>query len=151
MVTIFWVLALALVDVSVARIRVNTVENGGIDGLSTDEYDTMRLECDMRRLMLQKAKTLQPWRDPSPIFDALQLHTLCQDAKPVGSIGRSSVPLPPAAVETGASGEVLEIFVSATEGDDAEGDGSEGRPFASVRRALDASRAVRGSGSGSRF
>jgi hypothetical protein len=93
------------------------------------------LECGMRKLAFKQAQEMQPSRDHSATFDALELASLC---------GMPPPPPPPAVADlqaaAGYSTPVGALHVVATTLSAGRGlatpDGTEARPFLSVESAL---------------
>ena len=93
-------------------------------------------ECHARLLTYEFSLSLLPERAPLvEAFDALELWTTCGVSRPDATEGLPAFP-PTSAVPEGA-------FFVAVDGSD-EGPGSEAEPFATPRRALEATRAAPG-------
>lgn len=106
--------------------------------LGNPPLDVTKLDCGFRKLALDKAKALQPFRDEATftaVADGLELYKLCNFSAPVKS---SHTPLPPLPSQTPCEAR---YFVDAVLGSDADGVvGSEGAPYKTMARALDATR-----------
>ena len=103
-------------------------------------------DCGWRKLAMEHALALQPGMPLSrhrALFDALQLHTLCNESSYAASgypaavrsqpPARSARPMPPKQIS-------CQVFVDSKQGSDAGNDGSIGKPFATLPRAVSAAR-----------
>jgi hypothetical protein len=89
------------------------------------------LECGMRKLAFQHAQEMQPARSPIPVFEALQLGSLCGEAPPPAADLLAPpggyYPMPAAAIH---------VVAAPPAGRRLQADGSERAPFFSVESAL---------------
>lgn len=107
---------------------------------------SVETECALRRLALEFALHLQPWRDPGTIADALLLSSAADDANGrcglldagSGATMAPSSPAPPA-----PAGELVLHVAPPPAGDDLGGNGSVEAPFATPHRARDYLRGLR--------
>jgi len=103
--------------------RIGPYNNGGLQDV----------DCAIRALALNYSIVATPWADPTAVFDALRLDADCGAARPAASPRAAS--LRPVAAPDAST-----FYVSPAGSDAAAG--TQGAPFASLPRALAATRAA---------
>ncbi len=106
-------------------------------------------ECGWRKLALDYGLKLQPHltaRQQRDLFDALELATLCKQTPPTSEKSEvaertRAAPTPQLDLVARALRSATQIFVGPA-GSDTSGDGTQTKPFLTLRRAIAASRAL---------